>query len=314
VGAEVARRRKARVRQAEAPPAPPAPPAAGAGGGKALDGLKPKRLDQKLNAILRGLYVDPELLPYPERLTVQRFHMYAQNEEDGLVLALLKEAGITSRTFVEIGCGENGGNSGFLAHELGFRGLMLDGSKERVRAARQRFNADRVTVRQAFVTRENVDALIGEAGLAGEIDFLSVDVDGVDVWLFDAVRAVSPRIVAVEFNSLFGAEKAVSVPYKPDFSRRDVEPVSDVKRLYYGVSLRGIEVAGRRRGYRLVVVEPRGNNAFLLRDDVAPHVPATSAADLFRQLNKNQVHVDAGFDIFAVAERHDLELVDLERA
>src|SRR5262245_31256639 len=40
-------------------------------------------------AILRRLYLDPRELPFPERLTAQRFQLSSQNGEDGLVLALL---------------------------------------------------------------------------------------------------------------------------------------------------------------------------------------------------------------------------------
>jgi len=271
-----------------------------------------KRLEQRVNALLRAAYIDLDLLPYPDRLLAQRFNLYAQNEEDGLVLALLKEAGIRTRSFVDIGCGDNGGNSGFLAIELGFRGLMVDAEAKRVARARARFDDERVAVEEAFVTRENVNELIAKHGLRGEIDFLSIDIDGNDVWVLDALEAVSPRVLAVEYNSLFGAERAVTIPYEPEFSRKNVAPRDVVGARYYGASLRGVAVVGRRKGYRLVVVEPRGTNAFLLRDDVATHIPELDPAEGFRLLNKHAEFIEERFDIYAVADRHQLELVELE--
>ncbi len=277
----------------------------------AASGFKPKRLEQRLNAILRALYIDLEALPYPERLLAQRFNMYAQNEEDGLVLALLKEVGIATRSFVEIGCGENGGNSGFLALELGFSGLMLDGDERRLQAARQRFDPERIVIRPAFVTRENVNELIEREGFAGEVDFLSIDVDGNDAWLLEALEVVSPRVVAVEYNSLLGPDRAVTIPYAPQFERRAVKPTEVIRARYYGVSLRGADVVARRKGYRLVVVEPRGTNAFFVRDDLAPHIPALEPGAAFRRLNKHQDMLDEGFDVYALAAKHELPLVDL---
>ena len=271
-----------------------------------------KRLEQRVNALLRAAYIGLEALPYPDRLLAQRFNLYAQNEEDGLVLALLKEAGIRTRSFVDIGCGDNGGNSGFLAIELGFRGLMIDADERKVTASRRRFDDERIAVEEAFVTRENVNQLIASHGLSGEIDFLSIDIDGNDVWVLDALDAVSPRVLAVEYNSLFGAERAVTIPYQPRFSRKDVAPVDEVGARYYGASLRGVAVVARRKGYRLVVVEPRGTNAFLLRDDVATHVPELDPAEGFRLLNKHAEFIEERFDIYAVADRHQLELVELE--
>jgi hypothetical protein len=266
-----------------------------------------RRLEQRLDAVLRGLYVDLDLLPYPERLISQRFHMYAQNEEDGLVLALMKEGGIKHRTLIEIGCGHNGGNSGFLARELGFRGLMVDGDQDKTARARRVFNSDRMAIETAFVTREGVNELIASHGITGEIDFLSIDIDGNDAWIWDAIDIVDPRVVSVEYNSLLGPEHAVSIAYDGDFDRHHV----GVKG-YYGVSLRGLEVLATYKGYRLVVCEPRGTNAFFLRDDVAPHVPAIAAADAFRRLNKHQPRVMAGYDVWSEAKRAGLEWVDLE--
>src|SRR5438105_2466406 len=68
-----------------------------------------------LDALLRSAYVDPDGLPFPERLTAQRFGLHSQDGEDGIVLALLRAAGVATSRFVELGCGPNGGNSGLLA-------------------------------------------------------------------------------------------------------------------------------------------------------------------------------------------------------
>lgn len=232
------------------------------------------RTQAALDALLRRAYVDPTELEYPFRLTAQRFGISSQNGEDGILLALLEQAGARTRTFAEIGCGTNGGNSGLLARELGWSGVMIDGSEANLEEIRLRFSEERVRAVQAFVTRENIDSLLREHGLEGELDVLSIDIDGNDLWVWEAVSAVSPRIAVVEYNALFGPSRSVAVPYDADHS---YAPGAS----YYGASLTALARVSARKGYRLVAAEPRGTNGFFLRDDVAPEIPACSPERAF---------------------------------
>ena len=203
------------------------------------------RTRESLDALLRNAYVSPEDADYPQRLTLGRFGILSQNAEDGVVLALVHAAGAATRSFVEIGCGSNGGNSGVLARELGWRGLMLDGSDDAVAAARLRFNPSRVALARRIVTAENVNDLLAEHDIGGELDFLGIDIDGNDndpAWTYTS-----------------GSD-------------------------YFGASLAALAAVGARKGYRLVCVEPRGANAFLLRSDVALDIPGTSAAEAYQPL------------------------------
>src|SRR5262249_47313117 len=104
-----------------------------------LSTMAPQRLNRRLQSILRALYLKPGDLDYPHRLTAQRFSLMSQFDEDGLTLAILREAAITTSRFVELGCGSNGGNSGFLARELGWSGLMVDADEDRIAASRLLF-------------------------------------------------------------------------------------------------------------------------------------------------------------------------------
>jgi hypothetical protein len=232
------------------------------------------RTREQLESLLRYAYIAPEDLPYPERLNARRFGILSQNSEDGLVLALVREAGSPTRTFVEVGCGNNGGNSGFLARELGWSGIMIDGSEDALAEAALRFNSERVRFVHAFVTRENLDSLLRENGVGSEVDFLSIDIDGNDLWVWEGLTACSPRVVSVEFNAVFGPERSVAVPYAADWQ---YESGSD----YFGASLTALARLAARTGYRLVSVEPRGANAFFLREDVATHIGSAEPKDVY---------------------------------
>ncbi len=192
--------------------------------------LRTRHLEPAMQALLRAKYFDSDTLPYPERLTARRFRINSQNQEDGLTLALLHEAGPKSRRFIEIGAGLSGGNGGFLAQEWGWSGLMVDGHREHMQQVGRRFPT--TTAVAAWITRENINELISEHGYAGEVDLFSLDLDGNDYWIWDAVTVSSPRVLILEYNSMFGPDRAVTMSYDPKFDRHLHHS------MYFGASLR----------------------------------------------------------------------------
>jgi hypothetical protein len=274
------------------------------------------RVREAVDAIVRRLYVAPLEPDFPSRLLVERVRVSSQNEEDGVTLALLRGVGVARQRFAEIGCGQNGGNSGVLARELGWSGLMVDSSQSRIDLVARRFNPERVRAVAKWVTREGIDDLLRKNGLEGEIDFYSIDIDGNDYWVWEATTAIEPRVVVVEVNQRFGPDRAVTVPYDPHFDRHTHGAA------YYGASLTAMVALGARKGYRLVAVEPRGINAFFVRNDLAPHIPAVSPRDVYIPLVRKVVSagtagkgsftvVDEADALQALIERKSLELVDV---
>jgi hypothetical protein len=262
-------------------------------------------LEPDLHAVMRTLRVDHAALPYPQRLMAQRYRLQSQNEEDGITLALLEEAGATNRRFVEIGSGLSGGNSACLASELGWTGLMVDGNPVHMTQVRRRFPG--VTATAAWVTRENINELITDAGLSGEVDFFSLDLDGNDYWVWEAMTACSPRVVVIEYNSAFGGDRAVTIPYDPQFNRRNY------RFCYYGASLAALATLSAKKGYRLVTCEPNGVNAYFLRDDVAPSIPACTPEAAFRLQRRYDVWMKTKQeDVYSYVAQAKLPLVDVE--
>ena len=270
-----------------------------------LDKLERVVTDLKQNidllpAIVRRLYLDGMSLPAPYDLLSQRFGYLSQNEEDGLLLALFKRIGTTDRRFVEIGCGMNGGNSGFLAQECGWRGLMVDAKTASIEKVTVRFKGHPVQTVKQRVTREGVNVLLEKFGFTGEIDLLSIDIDGMDYWVWEAVTACSPRVVAVEYNWLFGAERAVTIPYSSEF---DLGAIGN--RGYRGASLAAHAHLGRSKGYRLVATERV--NAFFVRNDLAPEMREIEVARGYRA----PLNITRAKDVFQKIAKAGLPLVDV---
>lgn len=265
------------------------------------------RIEAGVQGVHRRLALDPEQLPYPQRLTAHRFGCVSQAQEDGVLLAIFERVGVTNRRFVELGCGDNGGNSGFLALELGWSGLMVDRDTACVRVLRRRLRPRGVTIARHWITTASVNKLLENSEMSGEVDLLSIDVDGNDYWIWDAITACSPRVVVVEFNSAFGADRSVTVPYRPRFERDK----SVCQGLYYGASIRALASLGRRKGYRLVAGE--NVNAFFLRDDVAPEIPGCDPGQAYIPYEKDMRRVDAlGGEVFHALSAAQLELVEID--
>jgi hypothetical protein len=225
-----------------------------------------EKIDRLLEAI--GRIEARQLETSPDgRLRRQEFTVYSQNGEDGILQYLLRTLAIPSHTFVEFGVGNyRQANTRFLAINDHWSGLVMDSDADNVR----QIHADpifwQINVRavHAFVTRENINDLLRANGFAGEIGLLSIDIDGNDYWVFEAVTEVSPAVVVIEYNSRFGPNRAVSIPYDPAFDRWRAHPSG----LYFGASLRAICNLARRRGYAFVGCNSFGVNAFFVRSDL----------------------------------------------
>ena len=224
------------------------------------------RLDRVIEAVgrIEARQVATDL---SDDLNAHEFRVFSQNGEDGVIQFLLSRVTVVDKRFVEFGVGDySESNTRFLALHDHWSGLVIEGNSRDV----QRLTHDStfwrfdVTVVPAFVTKENINDLLADNGMTGEIGLLSIDVDGNDYWIFDAISAVRPAIVIVEYNHRFGPDRAVTVPYDPAF-RRDRAHYSHI---YYGASLRALGLAAERKGYALVGCESFGVNAFFVRRDL----------------------------------------------
>lgn len=217
----------------------------------------------------------------PQSAAEAEYRVFSQWGEDGIVDWLTGSVPIERRVFVEFGVQDyTEANTRFLLVHRNWSGLVLDSDEANVRAIRSRDMYWRHDLRAAaaFITAENIDALLAEHDLRGDIGLLSIDIDGNDYWVWRAISVISPRIVIVEYNSRLGAERAVTIPYRADFRRA----AAHHSMLYYGASLGALCKLGREKGYALVCCNQAGNNAFFVRADVLPaSVRAADTAQAF---------------------------------
>jgi hypothetical protein len=209
------------------------------------------------------------------------FKVFSQFGEDGIIQFLVQRVPIENEIFVEFGVESyRESNTRFLLDHAVWRGLVIDGGEAHKRFLEVSGLAWRTRIQAvtAFIDRDNINDLIAGAGIEGDIGLLSVDLDGNDYWILEAIDVVAPRIVVVEYNSLFGAERAVTVPYDPAFVRSE----KHYSQLYWGASLAAVSQLAERKGYALVAGNRAGVNAFFVRDDLLGDIPRRTVADCWR--------------------------------
>ncbi len=196
------------------------------------------------------------------------FSAFSQWGEDGIIDWLVSRLPMIPKTFVEFGV-ENyrQANTRLLIQMQNWRGLIIDGSPENIRDIKRQDISWRQQLHSLneFITTENIDKLIVDAGFKGEIGLLSIDIDGNDYWVWQAITSVNPAIVVCEYNAVFGDLHPVTVPYRGDFDRTKAH----YSNLYFGASLPALFYLAQEKGYTFVGTCAAGVNAFFVRDDIA---------------------------------------------
>jgi hypothetical protein len=120
----------------------------------------------------------------------------------------------------------------------------------------------------AFITAENINTLMMMANFASsKVGILSIDIDGNDYWVWEALSCLDPAIVICEYNCLFGFEHPWTIRYDPTFVRGSKYPFS-----FYGTSLRSACDLAENRGLKFIGCNRAGNNAYFIRKDLHKYI------------------------------------------
>jgi hypothetical protein len=245
------------------------------------------------------------------RLNEAEFRVFSQWGEDGIIQRLAQIIPIERGVFVEFGVQDyQESNTRFLLTHDNWAGLVIDGDSSNI----ERIKRDEIFWRHnlkaecAFVTRDNINEILKKNGIQGDIGLLSIDIDGNDYWVWEAIEIVKPRIVVVEYNSRFGPSRAVTVPYDPFFIRSRAH----YSMIYYGASLAALVSLGARNGYDFIGANSAGNNAFFVRRDVRPlSLAVRTASEGFIASQFREARSKNGQLVFLTAEEEQHVLAGL---
>ncbi|QMW01590.1 hypothetical protein [Spirosoma foliorum] len=206
------------------------------------------------------------------------FKLFSQFGDDGIIQYLISHVNPHVDTFVEFGV-ENyeEANTRFLLMNNNWKGLVIDGSSSFIDYIKTRSFYWRYSLKAvaSFITAENINQLLISSGITAQIGLLSIDIDGNDYWVWKAITAVEADIVVIEYNSLFGSERSISIPYNPDFVREQTH----YSYLYFGASLPALCDLATEKGYAFVGCNQAGNNAYFVKQDKLNGLPIISVEE-----------------------------------
>ncbi len=233
-----------------------------------------------------------------EPLAIENFgyKVYSENDEDGIIWELFRRIGTKTKEFIEFGV--NNGlecNTHYLLHR-GWHGLWIEGSPAFCKQIGNKFRPvirkARLKVVNEFITRDNIDELIIRHRNShegdGEPDFLSIDIDGNDWYVWSAIRSIRPRLVCIEYNGKFPPDLC----WKQAYNRNHRWDYTD----WQGASLKAMELLGREKGYVLVGTNLTGANAFFVREDLYSKElfsDRTTAEELYNPYRKSKLQFAA---------------------
>lgn len=201
----------------------------------------------------------------PRSLTKHEHRLFSQNGEDGIINEIFNRIGTTNKYVVEFGGGEGLENNSSLLILNGWQGLWMEANEKHFNTLRKNFSKyideGKLQVKNSFIYAENIESLFKEANVPTEPDLLSVDIDGNDYWVWKAIENYSPRVVIIEYNASLGPCLNWTIKYNPEHVWND-------RSIYYGASLKTLELLGKEKGYKLVGCTFSGVNAFFVREDL----------------------------------------------
>jgi hypothetical protein len=201
---------------------------------------------------------------YTNSKRITHFHksVYTQNGEDGIIEEVFKRIGTTNKFFVEFGVHGIKNNATYLLLK-GWQGLWIGDSNTGKQNVLDKFRSQlkekKLIFKQKRIIRKNIENIFQESEVPETFDFLSIDIDGNDYWIWDTIKNYHPRLVSIEYNATFPPDFACVMAYDPDHQWDQTS--------YFGSSLLALDELGRKKGYKLIGCDFTGCNAFFLRDD-----------------------------------------------
>lgn len=242
-----------------------------------------------------------------KNIQLAEFKVFSQWGDDGIIDFLVDHLQIRSERFIEFGV-ENyrESNTRFLLLKRNWKGLVFDSSSENI----EYIKADNIywkhdlTAKEAFITRENINQLISENNFAGEIGLLHIDIDGNDYWIWEAIEVITPTIVIVEYNSIFGSTNPWTIPYHANFERTKYH----YSNLYFGSSLLSLCDLASAKGYIFIGCNSSGNNAYFVNKEKNNGLISLSAKEGFVS-SKFRESRDSEGNLTYISENDRLKLI-----
>ena len=202
-----------------------------------------------------------ELKNHPNPILNKGIKYFSQNEEDGILLEILKRMKIFCGSFIEFGVGNGTENNSIILLMLGWRGAWIDIcdlSFDTSKSSKLFFLKSKVTLSNTLTIYNKALNLLK----LKDFDVLSIDLDGIDIYLIEWIlfNGYRPKIFICEYNAKFPPPVKFRVPYSDNF---EWDQESD----FSGASLQSYVDLMNLYNYKLVACNITGSNCFFVSSE-----------------------------------------------
>lgn len=188
--------------------------------------------------------------------------IYSQGMQDGILEAIFKHLKINEGYLIDVGAkdGLEISNSANLRMNFGWSCLLID--------------AEPLSdfVKKETITKENINGILKKYHVPKEVDLLTLDIDGIDIYVWKAIR-INPKVVSIEFNSKFRNDESYTIEY----NKKQKWEGDD----YYGASLLALKKLGEQKGYTLVYAVDRYDAIFVRNDLLSSDYKPSTIDEIF---------------------------------
>jgi hypothetical protein len=234
------------------------------------------------------------------KLNDYKLNLYSQNGEDGIINELLKRFPneIQNKWCVEFGAwdGIHLSNTCNLIKNLDYQAVLIEASRKKFRDLQRNFpssNVIKINKLVGFEGDNSLDNILIETKIPSDFDFLSIDIDGCDYWIWDSLVLYSPKIVCIEFNQ--------TIPNIVEYiNPRDF-------RIKHGSSAKSLIKLGSNKFYSLVA--STDTNLFFVKNELMKYINEIeldlSDANL---AGNNPVFIYSGYDGTLFSSTNEISL------
>jgi ribosomal protein S6 len=211
----------------------------------------------------------------------------SQEGEDGIIEKVLEVINDNNGWCVEFGAwdGIYLSNTYNLITDRDYSAVLIEGNPNKFRELLKNFKANRKVIPiNAFVGFEEdncLDSLLRSTGIPIDYDLLSIDIDGNDYHVWEAVKYYRPKVVVIEYNP--------TIPNSIDFVQpRDM-------RITQGSSILSLDNLAKQKGYELVAAT-RLNAVFVDSKYFALFAIQDNSVDAIRSEQPDVTYIFNGYD------------------
>jgi hypothetical protein len=198
----------------------------------------------------RELYEENNVLNKSGKIPFHEYFktVYSQWGEDGILEEIFERIKCENKYFVEFGAGDGKyiSNTAFLRLEKNWNGLLLEGDKNLV----EKGGGDSIKLYHEMIYSNNINELFEKYKVPKNFGLLSIDIDGDDAYVFDALNfnKFCPDVIICEFNPGLPNHRGIKIiEQKGNLSNGDLH-----MRGYIGANICEIYNVAQKKGYEFV--------------------------------------------------------------